>query len=271
MKYTNYLIITGIILITGTHLSCKKSGLIVYESARSLYFDVTPKEAFLNPEGDPTKTTDSVMVLFSFMENAVTETELKIPIKMAGIQSEVPLAYTIAINPVGSSATDGVDFELPKQLHFPSRQSVDTLRIKVKRTKGMLQKALTLALELKPNENFEVVLKPNILKTRATNVRCYFSDILSPPPGYVSTETVSGADFYYGTFSRKKLSVITTAAGNIFLPPPTERTVYYTLLMRDPSFLSSVLNSYLQMQKLTGNTIYEEDGTEMAAGPFYKK
>jgi|GEM_PF-1388660 len=271
MKYHNYLIAIGIFLIAVAHISCKKSSLMVYDSPRNLYFDVSKKTDLLNPSENLATSVDSVAVLFALMEDALTNTELKIPVKMTGPQSDQPLAYTISIDPSASTAVEGKDFEWSKQHLFPAKKNVDTLRIKVNRTATMLAKTLTLTLELKQNENFQTMILPNETNMRATKVKCYFNDILPPPPGYVTTATSTGADFYYGTFSKKKLLIITKAAeeARFFFPPQSAKSIYSNWLVPMQALLSSILNSYLEAQKFFGNTIYEEDGTEMTAGPFY--
>lgn len=269
MKNFQNQIVVALLFLSVSYISCKKSDLITYSSDRNLFFEIQDSKDLNDPAFDHTLNVDSVRMFFSLMGDDVTAAELKIPIKLAGKPLEQPLEYSLVIDQANTTALEGADFEWAKQHIFPAGKNIDTLRIKINRTQKMLTRTLKLSLQLQTNANFKAIVEPGVLKTRSTKIKCYLNDILSPPDGYISTSIFQGADFYYGTFSRKKLNVLSTVVETEF-GEPFPPDVLYPLMVAYADFLAPILDEYLREQKRLGKPIYEADGSEMTTGKFFE-
>lgn len=251
------------LFLIASFAACKKSALNTFSAERNLYFEVRDKvDPFVTP--DPTINTDSVRLSFAFLADDQQEAELKIPIKLAGLQLDQPRPYRLTVDASSSDLVEGKDYEWLSDFVFPASKSVDTLRIKVRRNGLMQAKSLRLVFRLQDNEYFGTNIQAGKDKFRSAQVRCYINDIMAPPSGYVSTASSRGADYYYGPFSKKKLQILTQIVNGFGVEWSDMDTYSYLVIYAD--FLGPELYYYLLGQKDAGNTIYEADGTEMTAG-----
>lgn len=256
-----------VLLISLCFLGCKKSELMTFSAERNLFFEIRDTKDPEDPSYDATINTDSLRLSFALMPDDQMDAEIKIPIKLIGPQLEQARSYSLIME--DTDLQEGVDFKWMTDLVFPAGKSVDTIRIKVFRKEKMQAKTFKLFFRLQENEHFGIRMQGAVDRYRSTAIRCFVNDIMSPPTGYVSTPENRGADYYLGTFSKKKLQVITLAFNEAYGEELSEDMVYGYMVAYADMF-GEELYLYLEKEKAEGNTIYEADGQEMTAGEYYQ-
>lgn len=251
MKRIIYLILT--IVLPLFIFSCKKDGLENFGDRNALYFDGISE----------TSTLDSTDINFSAGADDKKDSIVKVPILLMGRQLTSAAPYEIYIDP-SSTATAGVDYEWKgNQFSFPAGVSSDTLLLKVLRSSRMLSSKLSMKLEIRPSAKFDIQLLTREDKRKGLTINLYLSDIPMPPDGWVTTPQLRGYDYYFGTYSKKKLSTTVLASGY------AEDDILYFLPLGYSGFFADRLVAYLNRMKAAGTPVLETDGSEMKVGPYY--
>ncbi|WP_167021590.1 DUF4843 domain-containing protein [Chitinophaga sp. Cy-1792] len=243
MKNLKYIIPLLLLLV----FSCKKSDLKNFDGTSDIYWSniISTQNSLLN--------TDSAVFSFAFGSAKVTDTLLKLPVKIMGFAASEDRAFRVKAQD-SSTMVAGKHYDaLPESFIMHANKIIDTVTIRIHRTPDMLKGELTLYLELLPNENFTASLK-TYKKMTATVTKIKASDVIIRPKYWL--------DAYLGVFSRKKALMlieivgVDMAAMNNTAPDITNVAGY-----------GRSLQQYLDEQRVAGNIIYEEDGiTEMTMG-----
>lgn len=251
------LIISLLFLSLFGFTSCEQEEIKTYSGTNSIYFSPAVVPYFT---ANVTRVlTDSTGFSFSFDSPETEGRVFKIPIAVQGKASNTDRKVKVSIDPL-STAVNGTHFSIPDNIIIPAGKEVDTIAITVYRTPDMKDKSFLLILNLEENEFFNTNMK-----TKVTNVltqktmsfitfKLTFDDKLSQPKGWIVLN--------FGVFTAKKFylmcelmhldpMIFTQVPGSAGLSPGEMQ--YYRNFMK----------RYLEDQKASGNTIYEDDGTEM--------
>ncbi|SDC91924.1 DUF4843 domain-containing protein [Pedobacter soli] len=231
--------------------ACKKN-LETYSGKNNIYFN----EAGRLPAFTGEVIKDSTVMSFSLAKS--TDSVVNMIIKTTGALSSEDRTYKLIIDPV-STAIAGKHFDaLPQTFSIKKNKLQDTVKIKFHRTADLQTQNFTLFFKLEANENFVTDMVDKVINTTTgqrlsfIRYRWFLNDIIKKPGRWL--------DGYLGTFTRKKLSLLVQ------------------VLNVDPSYLDTsvsiaemtaygkFMQRYLNEQKAAGNTIYEEDGSEMIMG-----
>lgn len=246
------------ILMLCLFTSCKKDKLLTYSTDDNIYFKYTPKNNF----------TDTVDLSFGYSPLSVTDSVFGIPVFVTGSASDRDRTYSVSVVSDVTTAVEGVHYVLPPVPTFRAGRISDTLKVKLLRSADLQQKPVSLTLELKPGND----LKTNVTSF-ATNVagelnilrfRINVSDNVGPGSYWTGIFAA-----FFGTFSVKKVRLINEIAG---MPLDYYTTGWLTdlnLNARAGSW-AIFMSRYLSDQKKAGNTIYDEDGSEMTMGVAYR-
>jgi len=249
MKRLIFKIIAFLLVIT--IFSCKKP-LHTYEGKDSIYFNEGARLPLY--QGEVLK--DSTIVSFSLVK--AQDSIVEMVIKTTGAISTEDRPYQLTVNPA-STIKEGVHFQFVKKDGTIKRNKLtDTVKLKFFRTTDMLTNTLLLSFDLQENEHFVTSLKNRIINTStgkkisAINYRWFVNDIIKKPGRW--------QDFYFGTFTRKKLLLMASILN--FEPVYLDATVS----IAEAVAYGKYMQRYLNEQKLSGNTILEDDGSVMAMG-----
>jgi hypothetical protein len=232
--------------------ACKKTDLKVYDGDTNIYFS---KAALVS------SPFDSLLVTFAFQPQ-ITDSLVKVPVQITGAPSDKDRAYKVAVDASSSTAKAGVHFEaLPPTFTLPAGKVADSVRVKLLRTPDMLNDTFSLVLELQPNENFQAGMVDKIAnattgqKLSYTKFKILVTDVLSRPKLWLDT--------YFGTFTRKKLLLMSDLLG---FPVDALNTTSTTI--SQVIYWAKYMQLYLNEKKAAGQTVYEDDGTTpMMMGP----
>lgn len=238
-------------------LACQKKELELYHIPDNIYFYSDLDVNYLG-------ATNTAEVTFAYSDEQVPDTIVPIVVATTG----APQAFDRKISLVLDSATtaiEGLHYDLlSESLTIRSGVVKDTIYIRLKRTEDLKESKFRIGIVLMANEHFHtdlVAAKPysdyegELLPVN--EFQLYFSDIVIAPPYWF--------EWAFGPFSLKKMDLIAWLGEkdrSFFLDEPT-----YEKMMVFYSY-SILLHRYLLAQKKAGNTIYEEDGTEMVSGGY---
>mgnify|MGYP000988586507 CR=1 FL=1 len=240
--------ICGVLALLAVLASCKKSELKTFDGKTSIYF--------------PRNTTiDTLAVTFTFQPLSVTDSLIKIPVRIAGEPAPVDRPYALRINEDRTTAVAGVDYEMKDLGTFsiPAGKVTDTIYLTLKRSPGLLTESKKVSLRLDPNENFQtdILFKVTNSLTGArlsyVDYTITFDDILKKPGRWLDT--------YLGVFTRAKALLMIEVMGIDLAYLDASAAV------ADIVFYGKFMQRYLNEKNAMGETIYEEDGTPMAMGP----
>ncbi|WAC40816.1 DUF4843 domain-containing protein [Pedobacter sp. SL55] len=231
-------------------LSCEKE-LHKYEGKPAVYFN----EAGRLPAFGGEVLRDSTIMSFSLAK--AQDSIVSMVVATVGAKKDVDRPYKLVINS-SSDAIAGNHYQiLNPTFVIKKNQLGDTVKIKFFRKTDMQAKTFLLSFDLQENENFSPEMKYRVLtssnkKISLINYRWFVNDIIKRPGRWL--------DGYLGVFTRKKLLLI---AETLSIEPAyldasvsiAEMTAYGKFMQR-----------YLNEQRAAGNTIYEEDGSEMVMG-----
>ncbi|WP_025141680.1 DUF4843 domain-containing protein [Pedobacter jeongneungensis] len=231
--------------------ACEKK-LESYLGKNDIYFnDAARLPAF---SGDAIK--DSTIMSFSLAKN--TDSIVNMIIKTTGTVSDQDRLYKLAIDPA-STAVAGKHFDfLPTTFSIKKNKLQDTVKIRFRRTADMQLQNFTLFFNLEANENFATEMRDKVINTTTgqklsfIKYRWFINDIIKKPARWL--------DGYFGTFTRKKLSLIAQVLG---VEPSYIDT---SISVAEMTAFGKFMQRYLNEQKAAGNTIYEDDGSEMIMG-----
>ncbi|SHN36452.1 DUF4843 domain-containing protein [Chitinophaga sp. CF418] len=231
-------------------LGCRKETIDLYSGKSLLYFDYSLHTSNQrNPE-----RIDTTLFTFSLANEQVTDSTLKVQISLMGIQADHDRAINIQVVDSATTAIAGVHYEpLTTTYVLPANQSVVYIPVHIYRTAEMSQQQYRLQLQLQPNQDFDTTItQPDSKKGVSTStLTLYIDDQIAKPGRWL--------DGYLGTFSRKKILLICSQLN---------MTVndFTTIAVAEVIYIGKAMQRYLNQQKDSGNTIYEDDGTEMIMG-----
>lgn len=238
-------------------LSCSQEEIKAYDDSDNIYFSpaVYP---YIKKENLPIKT-DSTGFSFSLENPSVDKKVFLIPIRVQGKVTNVDRKVKVTVDP-SSTAVEGTNFDLPENILIRAGREVDTIAVTVYRTPDIKAKMATVVLNLEENEFFSTKMQSTVtnLLTQKTmsfiRFKLSFDDKLTEPKGWVV--------FYLGNFSAKKFLLMCELLN---LEPSLFSVAIGSGVLTggDYRYYGSFMKRYLQEQKASGNTIYEEDGTEM--------
>lgn len=241
MKTRNLIIILPLLLGIGLFESCNKEKHSSY-SVFNIYFDYLPSNYL----------TGQVDVTFAFTPETVVDSIYKIVLKVTGKASAFDRIFNVKVDLV-STAIAGRDYVLPDKFVFRAYRYIDTLPVTVLRTPGQKTKAETLILNLEPSTDFHTNIKMTNEGVNATAIKLMISDMLIKDTNWESSYSE-----YFGTFSEKKVRLISTITGMelIYI-----KTGTIDIFFKERMNIWAIkMANYLKDQKAAGNTIYEDDG-----------
>lgn len=246
------------LLVTGLFSSCKKEKLMTYDTEDNIYFKYTVTNNFI----------DTANFSFGYAPLSVQDSVFRIPVFVTGPPSDHDRVYNVVAVADSSTAIAGTNYILPSPAIVRAGRVTDTLVIKFLRAANLQQGPRKLRIRLEPSEELKtgitsfatnVVGELNIL-----NFRFNISDEIGPGNYWTGIFQT-----YFGNFSVKKIRLINTVAGM-----PLD---YYTSGWLTDLNLSArattwaiFMTRYLADQKAAGNTILDEDGSEMVMGVAYR-
>lgn len=201
--------------------------------------------------------TDSSLITFAFGGINQTDSLIKLYVKATGQPQPADRPYTISMNPA-TTAQAGVHYDiLNTDLSVKAGRVADTLLLLLHRTPDMVDSSFNIVIDLAPNNYFGTDLDLNVVSTTRTistiRQKVVVNDILKRPARWL--------DAYLGPFTRKKFFLMAELLG--FPLNKLEASVS----VAEITFYGKFMQRYLNEQKQLGNTILEDDGTEMAMGP----
>lgn len=251
MNKTIYTII--LLLFTGSMIvSCKK-GLETYDGQPNIYFanatEVINKKAI----------ADTSTISFAFARETVKDSVLKLVVKATGPTASADRIYNLIIDP-SSTAVSSKHYEILNQKFvIPANKVQDTIRIRFKRIPEMQTADFKLVLNLVENDQFKTLMQSTVLNSNTGKKLSFIkqtvwvNDILKQPKLWL--------DYYFGTFSRKKIFLMADVMSFNIADLDTFDTPITKVF-----FYSRFMQRYLNEMKADGKTIYDEDGSEMTMG-----
>ncbi len=245
------------LLAMGILSSCKKETLTKYNTEDNIYFKYTVTNNFI----------DTANFSFGYSPLTTQDSIFRIPVFVTGAPSDHDRVYNVVVVTESTTAIAGTNYVLPSPAIFRAGRLVDSLTIKFIRAANLQQGPLTLKIMLRPSEELKtgvtsfatnVTGELNIL-----NFRFNITDNIGP-----GTYWTGIFQTYFGPFSVKKVRLINSVAG---MPLDYYTTGWLTDLNLNAraATWAIFMARYLADQKLAGNTILDEDGTEMVMGVAY--
>lgn len=229
---------------------CSKETIDLYSGKSLLYFDYS---IHTSNKRNPTRI-DTTLFTFSLANTALTDSVYNMQISLMGKQSPQDRPFTIKVVDSATTAIAGVHYEALKDMYImPANSSVVYIPVKFFRTQEMSSKQFQLQLQLQPNADFDTTLTQpeDKINVATATYTIYIDDQIARP--------VRWLDAYLGTFSRKKILLI---CSQLNMTPND----FVTIAVAENVYIGKAIQRYLNQQKLAGNTIYEDDGTEMIMG-----
>lgn len=251
------LILSITLLFIAGFTSCTKEEIETYSGKDNIYFSPAVV-SYISLNGAKI-LTDSIGLSFSLDNPVITERLFKIPIAVQGKASNVDREVKIAIDP-SSTAIKDTHFTIPDKIIIPAGKVVDTIRVLVKRTPDMKKNAFSLVFNLEENEFFKTEMQTKVINVLTKKTMSFiqfeltFDDLLSQPKGWIVG--------FFGTFSAKKFFMMCDLMNldpTIFNASPGA----VGLSIPEVQYYQNFMKRYLAEQKASGNTVYEENGTEM--------
>lgn len=246
------------LLVLGLFSSCKKEKLMTYNTENNIYFKYTVTNNFI----------DTANFSFGYAPLSVQDSVFRIPVFVTGPPADHDRVYNVIAVPDSSTAVAGTNYVLPSPALFRAGRVVDTLTIKFLRAANLQQGAKKLYLRLQPSDELKTGITSfatNIVgELNILNFRFNITDDIGP--GNYWTGVFQP---YFGTFSVKKVRLINSIAG---MPLDYYTTGWLTDLNLNAraTTWAIFMTRYLADQKTAGNTILDEDGTEMMMGVAYR-
>lgn len=184
-----------------------------------------------------------------------------IPVSVIGAVTDYDRTVKYEITGEGD-AVEGRDFKVLEAM-VPANKPVGAIVVEIDRN-SIKDTVYSACFTLLPNNEFQTNYKSiqrSDIDTAKVDVRKFklkMSDLLEQPSRWYPN-----LNNYFGAYSRKKLYLVAEITGG-------DLNKLYTFEVKDEPTVfgwAKVLKFYLAEQKAAGNTIYDEDGTEMSAGP----
>ncbi|WP_426484316.1 DUF4843 domain-containing protein [Flavobacterium sp. 2] len=251
------LILSITLLFIAGFSSCTKEEIETYSGKDNIYFSPAVV-SYISLNGAKV-LTDSIGLSFSLDNPTITGRLFKIPIAVQGKASNVDREVKVSIDP-STTAIKGTHFTIPDKIIIPAGKVVDTIRVQVIRTPDMKKSTFSLVFNLEENEFFKTEMKTRVTNALTKKTMSFISfeltidDLLSQPKGWIVG--------FFGTFSAKKFFMMCDL---MHLDPVIFNSSPGAVGLSIPEvqYYQSFMKRYLVEQKAAGNTIYEENGTEM--------
>jgi len=238
-----------ILLFAISITSCTNEDIKTYQATDNIYFSPAVFPTALNGP-----LVDKSALSFAYDPLSVTKRVFKIPFRVQGNSSAEDRLVSVVAD-ASSTAVAGVHYELPSQVVMRAGKVVDTLSVTLFRTPDMKTTTFTLKLNLQENEFFKTQMtsreNPGL---RYVSYTLSFDDILTAPKGWFVP--------VLGVFSVKKFYLMTSLLG---LDPAIFNNALGGpgLSVGELTFYKNFMKRYLADQKAAGNTVYEDNGSEM--------
>lgn len=235
---TRIYILTGLLSLL-VLASCKREELAVYQDETNIYFDA----------GDDT-------LGISFSADTLATYTFRLPVRIMGRLTPSPRPFRLEVDADSTTAVLGRDYLMPADslLTIGGDSAVRNLRVVVLRSQALRNSTVTLLLKLHPNDAFHTNISTSLLRYKVV-----ISDIMDQPEWWDAYSDL------LGPFSRKKVELLMPMMQDqLSLNDFLEFGNYYPGILSDAA---GKLHQYLDEMKAKGQTIYEEDGTEMEMGP----
>lgn len=244
-------IIMGLIL--SSFIACEKDEIDTFSGKDSIYFTWPVEGTSFN---NATVYPDSTGVSFAFIPPTKNDTIIKLPVSVQGMLSDVDRKVSLKVSEE-STAVKGVHFDYPERIVFRANVPTDSIPVTLYRTPEMKQESFQMILQLVENEDFstEMAYMENESTGEILNYTKFqvsISDIIETPQYWFEP--------YLGDFTAKKLFLMSDVLGI-----PTD-TFNNPVSISDMQFYGQFMARYLDEKAAAGETVYEDDGTEMEMG-----
>jgi hypothetical protein len=203
------------------------------------YGELTPNRFLSFQEEGSVDQNDTVFV--SFVSFGEKDAEYPIVVESSGF-SESEQQYSVKVSREGTTMQAG-DYQMPSSFSFAPRAVKDTFYVKLIFSGKYDTDTLSLSLEFEENEVFKK--GPS---TAIHRVLMVHNAIVKP-----AWWTSQVASYYFGTYSDRKYKTYMSAIGHDLTGCSNNIIRYYALLFKQ----------WLEDQKASGNTVKEDNGTEM--------
>lgn len=274
-------IITGLMFIFLSVLlfsSCKEDTIDVYNGETNIYFSLkrwdggsnglsytitdfpVEEELYSASWSSIREARDSILVSMALDGTDEGEKVELIPVNVSGNITDYDRKIEFNIDLQSTTAVPEEDFKAEGLI--PAGKRIGAIAVRLNRV-SFRDTTLSMSFNLVPNEHFQTnyrVINRSSSDTSKVDLRSFklvATSILTPPVRWESF-----LKNYMGPFSRKKVFLLLEITGGnieeLYAPIPSIPLM---------TAWGKTLKNYLLDQKNKGNTIYEEDGTEMTAGP----
>lgn len=259
INYINNIKHLGLVLLVCALLqnlsSCSKE-VNTYRGESGVYFAMSIPQNYVNSD---TLYTEVSNLPFIITESKDSTFHLKL--KILGPVSNQERKVSVRVVEDETTAVEG-DFEpIQEEYSFPVGQVFASIPIHFHRQTSLKRKERKLTLELVENNDFTLPLKmwKNSSDEYVSIVKhtIIYSDKYVKLKGYYTS--------YFGPFSEKKMKLILELF-NMKLVEFDQKLPYAYA-----KTLGQGLDRHLKEMKAKGETIYEEDGSEMVAGDYIYK
>lgn len=254
-KLLNNIAILSVVLLS--FISCETDQIDTYIGNNNIYFTYAESGGNFSRSGKELR--DSIGYSFALTKSDVQQMLIQVPISVQGIVSSQEREVNLIIDDA-STAIEGTHFEIPNQILFKAGAAVDNIPITFFRTSELKTENLSLVLRLEPNKYFSTDFKTKIFNNDTLNLvklKISINDILEKPSVWF--------DFYLGSFSSKKMSLMSEILD--FDPSIFDANAPVFLSLSKLNYFAVFTQNYLNVQEANGNTVFEEDGSPMIMGP----
>lgn len=243
------------LLVTVSALSCS-SEIEKYTGRSGIYFAMSVKQTSANAD-----TVYSEVSEIPFIITSSKDSLFNLKIKILGAVSDNDRHVSIEIVPEESDILPEDMDGIQQSYTLGAGQVFGNIPLVFHRKSSLEGKERRVTLRLVPNDDFSLPIttwKNSSAETvSVVKHTIIISDKYVQLPGY--------SVYYYGAFSEKKMKIILEITGkslkefNTRMNPTQMRAI------------GQALYRYLREKKAAGQTVYEEDGTEMTAGEGINK
>lgn len=228
--------------------ACAKEHLTTYKGNNNIYMSVQGFWIFIFDTSN-----------INFARYTPQDSTLRLNFNIVGQMAPVNRKFKLVVSD-SSTAVANRDYVLPPEdsFYIESDSIHRGLPLKIMRSAALYEKSVKLILKLQANENFSVDVPTFSVQEGkgTTTLRITISDILPAPDLWENNRDV------LALYTRKKLSLMVKVLSlelDKFYESP-----YSAMQLRN---FARKFQTYLNQQKASGNTIYEEDGSAMVMGP----
>ena len=237
-----------ILLLSIVVTACEEISTETFSGKDSIYFTWAE-------DGPGNKLpTDSVGVSFIFEPISVTDTIFKVPVSVQGHVSSKDRVINVSVS--NSTAVKGQHFDLPNEILLRANRATDSIPVTFYKTSEMDTQTFIVMLKLEPNQDFDTEMRSTI-EDQITGEERSFST-MSVSVNNIPVRPRYWSIYSLGVFTIKKLRLMSELLDiplDHYTRPRTSAELKYH---------SVFMTRYLNEKKAMGETIYEDDGTEMS-------